>query len=1121
MREALSGLPDAAQLHTDFYDRERLATWVNEYPGVAAWVRDRAGRPLFGWSGVGDWQGRGNNDRKPYLLNDNACLIDDSQRDGKRLTISEGIERLRHALRTPRQCIRLIGLSGVGKTRFVQVLFEHNVGNDPLDPSLAIYTDYSVETIPPARDMARDLIERRQPAILIVDNCNPATHSELARLCASSESEVSLITIEYDVRDDEPEHTDVFRLESASTEVVTDWIKQTFPDVSQVDGERIARFSDGNFRVAGALARTIRKGQTLGNLRDRSLFERIFHQGRAPDRQLLRDAEDLSLLYSIEGEDISEEGELARVSAIRGVGAGPLFEALVEMRERGVVQARGRFRAILPQAIANALAEDALKRTPPSVFDQFCADLPERMLTSVSRRLGYLHDSEIAQSTVARWLRSDGPLGNLFASRGNGFQIVNNIAPVAPELVLTRLEEELALREGPMSSSWASLIKAIGYEPQLFDRVITLLAHSAAREPESNNLSSAHSTFSDFFHIQLSGTQALPEQRRAAIRRLALSDDENFRKSAQIALRALLKSNHFIASSSHDFGARPRDWGWRPKINQEAWDWFQQAIVLALELAPEREARAFLAEEARDLWRYSGCRDALDRAATVFLQTRPWIEGWISLRAALRFDGQHMPVDVRARLEQLIERLKPTDLLNQARAVILNSVPGGDGWDFADGEDDQNDAQTTSEKVDRMAHEIGRALAHDAGSRAKFLPEALVAPHAMRAFECGRGLAESAEDLSKLWTEIATAYEVADPKLRDPRLLRGFIRGARTRDSGFTSLALDQAIDDPHLASILPYLQGGASIDTIGIARLRRAIAKGVLKAPNFVGIMNGSVSNSPSDELASLLKDIATLEGGNEIAVEILHMHLFRHRDETAQRSPCLVSRARELLVHADFSKGGPMGDLGASTVMLMCLGGDEAEATAKKVSENLCAALDRFHVSSHSLSHSFEALLKTQPFVTLDVFLLSPAPHGLRSRFDLHFNMGVSLERIEPALLQAWADRDPRVCYPLLGSCLSMFLSKNGERGNGISPLFLTMLDCAPDKAAFLGEFWDRVHPQSWGGSLAHILLQRKSTMLARLENHADAAVRAWVTKVIPELDRAIDEARRQDRQMEESFE
>ncbi len=59
MHTALKDVPSAIQLKTDFYDRDRIANWVNEYPGIAAWVRSRVGRPLSGWSGIGDWAGRG------------------------------------------------------------------------------------------------------------------------------------------------------------------------------------------------------------------------------------------------------------------------------------------------------------------------------------------------------------------------------------------------------------------------------------------------------------------------------------------------------------------------------------------------------------------------------------------------------------------------------------------------------------------------------------------------------------------------------------------------------------------------------------------------------------------------------------------------------------------------------------------------------------------------------------------------------------------------------------------------------------------------------------------------------------------------------------------------------
>ena len=415
MRDALRDLPEAKKLYTDFYDRERLATWVNEYPGIAAWVRNRGGVGFSGWSSVGDWTGTKVAEPKPYLFNDKACLTDERSRDREQLTIGEGIKQLRAALRTPKHCIRLIGLSGLGKTRLVQALFESEVGEEPLDPNLAVYTDYSGEPDPTARDMARRLVLSGQRAILIVDNCNPATHTALACICSEGASKVSLLTVEYDVRDDEPERTDVFRLQSASPDFVAEWLRQSFPDISEIDCRTIANFSDGNFRVARALAETLSKGETLGRLRSRELFERIFQQRNQSDQNLLAAAEDLSLFYSIDGADTSDASELARIAGIRAVGVLPLYTALTELSHRGIAQVRGRWKAILPHAIANPLATSALQRIPPANFDRFSSSLTPRMQKSLSRRLGYLHDNPEAQAAVARWLCTDGPLGDLIA----------------------------------------------------------------------------------------------------------------------------------------------------------------------------------------------------------------------------------------------------------------------------------------------------------------------------------------------------------------------------------------------------------------------------------------------------------------------------------------------------------------------------------------------------------------------------------------------------------------------------------------------------------------------------------------------------------------------------------
>lgn len=1123
MRSALEDLPTAPKLHTDFYDRDRLSSWINEYPGIVAWVRSRIGRVLSGWSGIGDWEGMGDRSPTPYLFNDKACLIDERSRGSKPLTIAEGIAHLRAALRTPGQCVRLVGLSGLGKTRLVQALFEKGIGEDPLDSSLAVYTDYSAETNPTARDMARDLIARGQRAILVVDNCNPATHSELARLCTSSGSSVSLITVEYDVRDDEPEHTEIFRLQSASTDLVKEWLKQNFDQISQIDQEKIADFSDGNFRVARALAETVDRGETLGSLKSRDLFDRIFQQRNEPDKQLLRCAEDLSLFYSIDGEDVSDEGELAHVGRVRNIEVGQLFEALIEMRRRGVVQARGRFRAILPHAIANPLAAYALERIPSANFDRFCAALTPRLLQSISRRLGFLHDSPFAQAAVVRWLRIDGPLGDLFEISETALQIVTNIAPVAPEAVLVRLQQVLnGSDKSPTNSydrfQWIRLIKALGYDAHMFEQAMILLAHVLAAEPEGNNHNSARAPFEELFHLYLSGTHAAPDLRRAAITRLAMSKNRGLRRCASVALGALMESQHFMSMSHFDFGARSRDWGWSPKTNKDLWDWYTEAIGLAVDLTqPLPEARVILANQVRGLWRVTPCQDALERAAVVLVRERPWIEGWIAFRAAHRYDQEEMTEEVRARLKRIIKLLKPTDLLHHARAVILNRTGA---WDVADGEEDDDDATRSWKKADDLAQAAGRTLANDAVVRAEFLKELLVEPQARRAFECGRGLAEGTSDLAGMWSELSTAYGAADPKTRNATVLGGFLYQAHQGDRGFASLAVEAAIDNPEFVHILPYLQARIGLDDEGIARLRRAIAKGVLMADDFRSIANGAVSDSPPDPLGALLEEIAQLSGGIEIALDILSMHFHRDIDKPHKLSTRLLAVGRDLLMRVDFSNMKLMRDFSTHTVILLCLAGEHAQDAARQVCANIRSAHERAYFPFHGLTHILEALFKAQPFVALDTFLLPASSNGPEQLFVKNPMRENPIGTIDPAILQTWADRDPAVRFPILGEYVTMFGKKNNEDDKELSPLFLSLLDRAPDKRLFLGDLWDRLHPGSWGGSLADILIGRKAHVL-KLAEHVDEQVRAWVVENLPQLDRWIDDARGRERRSEESFE
>lgn len=189
---------------------------------------------------------------------------------------------------------------------------------------------------PSPRRMVADLVLARTRAIVMVDNCTPDTHRALAETCRAENSNVSLLTVEYDIRDDEPEGTDVFRLEPATEAVVERMLERRAPHLADPDRRRIAEIAGGNFRIALGLADTVERGRGLGTVTDAELFERLFRQRRPEDPSLSDAARALSLAYSFDGEDASDESELARLATLVGQGPNDLYRAAAELEARGL-----------------------------------------------------------------------------------------------------------------------------------------------------------------------------------------------------------------------------------------------------------------------------------------------------------------------------------------------------------------------------------------------------------------------------------------------------------------------------------------------------------------------------------------------------------------------------------------------------------------------------------------------------------------------------------------------------------------------------------------------------------------------------------------------------------------
>ncbi len=213
-------------------------------------------------------------------------------------------------------------------------------------------------------------------------------------------------------------------------------------------------------------------------------------------------------------------------------------------------------------------------------------------------------------------------------------------------------------------------------------------------------------------------------------------------------------------------------------------------------------------------------------------------------------------------------------------------------------------------------------------------------------------------------------------------------------------------------------------------------------------------------------------------------------------------------------------MRDYGLDTIIRICCAGSDGDTTARDVCAHIRGLMEDSYLSHHDFRNVLKALFEVQPAAALDVFLLPRLTSHNQRLFEPGAHFRTPVENMDSVALRQWADQDPTTRYPLLANAISMFSRKDRDDENGLSPLFLDLLNHAPDRRAFLGDFFTRLHPTSWSGSLADIFIRRKAQVLTLRDNqHAD--VRQWVNAVIPQLDRWIEHERKNDRKNEESFE
>lgn len=1143
MTEALSDLSNAESLLIDFYDRSRLATWVRNHAGIIPWVLKKSGKPISGWRPYEAWAYSPEGVDDEYLTDEELRLHEGST-DKEGEPAFDGINKLRRILCPPRGVVRLAGLSGVGKTRLVQALFDDRVGEMRLDPSTAIYTDMIDSPEPQPTAMASDLIAMRMQAVVVVDNCPADLHRRLSEVCRQPQSSVSVITVEYDIREDSQEGTDSFILEPSSTSLIEQLIRKRFSNISPVDAATIARSSGGNARVAIALANTLGKNETISSLTDDDLFCRLFYQRNAPDQGLLIAAQACSLVYSFQGETLSgEDAELPILASIAGMKTDELFRHVSELRRRDLVQARGAWRAVLPHAIANRLAALAFENFPIASIES--ALQTQRLLKSFARRIGYLADNSTAQSIAKRWLEAGNLLGDVSNLNEFGWAVFEYIAPTAPEAALCAIERAVGLDEhcrkqnGICQERFASLLRFIAYEDEYFKRSVGLLASLAESEVTNQRYQNKNITriFESLFTIYLSGTHTPIEKRCDLVGKLLQSELPNRRSLGIRALEQLLRTDDFISTRPFDFGSRPRDYGFWPTSNSEVRHWFKCAIKLVESFATSDDpvspyVRSALAKAFGDLWNTGWFLEDLERLAYKIQKFGFWQEGWIAVKKTVIRCESETPNYAEKRILALERLLRPKTTTDRVRAVVLSEAWGE--LDYADtrsfDEPNERDAKSrldSAERAEEEAEELGELASEELLGTFEGLVSDLVCGKGARLFSFGRGLARRANNPRNNWLMLVAALGNVPEDDRNVGCLCGFLTGLYDVNPSLSKDLLEEAVNHGTLGTYFPVFQTCIPIDSDGMHRLQRSVE--LCRAPiwRYRCLANGRYPDDmPGSEFKTLLLAIAAKPGGHSISANILSMRIYSDRQKSKPLDPRVIETGRELLQSIEFERSDQMQDHSLCKIAHACLADAEGAKAVLPIFRTLAAAGADPSVLTSDFDQLLGAVFVVQPRAALDAFFggnESERKTGLQLISTVCLNHGNPLDRLADEMIIEWCNEEAELRFPLIARAVSY------ERSSEDAPLqwraiALELLERAPDPVGILTIFVKRLSPMMWSGSRASIIEER-GRLLDDLKGHKDPAVAEFANQkrleIAAEAERTREWETRRDKARDESFE
>lgn len=1135
----------------EIYDANKIAAWASRHPSVAVWLNQAAsGLPLGGFRTLDSWTKQGGpaevqlveDVSSRYFLEGSTSVAlptGGGRPVNDAIAFEQAKERVLQHLDADGHSVRVIGPSGIGKSRFVAEVFR-DVSNQEraISAYSAVYCDFREIGSQHLLQVVTSLVVTGSQTIVIVDECPRNIASQLADKTRTDGSQLRLITIDID---DRPfQSGDVLNVTLAASEkqLIEGIVRQRLEKPESTTVDYIVELCGGYPRIAVlATENFANNAPVLKSIDD--VVERVLDGCGVSNQEHRRAFETLCLFETLgSDEELSSEFDLVSES-LAGLPPDRVYEYLAELAGHHIVERRGRFFIAQPAPIANFLGARRLDRTRVSTLLKFIEVAPPKLLTSFFKRWRYFDRTRVAPIVAERLMRPDAMLGSVEAlndeETSRAFDSLVHVVPDLAADILHRLFKDMSTDDlknfgkGRRHIVWA--LEKLCFRKETFANSARLLMRLAAAENESwgNN---ATGQFKQLFQLQLSGTEAVPADRFAVLDEGLSSDDDSIVNVCLDALHNTLDRSHFSrASGAEQIGSGPPLKDWAPRIWGEVFSFHRDGLKRVEDIWTNRPGYAercekMLSSHLRSLISENLLDDVVGLVERVVEKKGIWLEAIEGLGDWLYFDGTEAPSKLTKRITQLYAKLLPTDLVDQA--LLYTKFWAAEIRDPDARYNRESNSPRDYEYSTRKALDIAKAIAPDPMLVERAIT-AMAGKELNNAFAFARELGLHINNPDRAVALALDAYEGGDGK-KTMQFIRGLLNGIDAKDEATGTRCIKAALEHSVFKSDAVGAFSSVKLTADRLREITEMLKGGKIEPASCSFLSYGrGLDHFSSVEIAPFIDELSANHGPTGVwtALEVISMYL--HGRTTLD--PQLEIQLKDILTSArlldkplNISRDGYVLE---TLVEHIHEYGTLDEAFVVDLAAQivrLCQIKDYevFHALDSTFAKIVSTLVKAKPVAiwnSISRFYEVATPiekHQLDSllgtsgRGEAYLGAGVLFD-LKESILVDWAREAPENRVGFLCDFYPLLVDKVGG-GKTWHPAFERLAVEFGEFKSFRQQAFGRLRPSSWWGSMVPFL----EVFLEPLESwfeHQNTALAQWSRETYRSLRRQIDWEKKRD--------